>query len=260
MEKFEQLIEFIINDEEEKAKELFHDVVVEKSRDIYEQLMAEDEAKAEADAKEVAESDEKVESTEDKEVKESSEEVTDEAIETEEEVGGDQADDLISDVEADEEGISEEDGDEGEADAEELEDRVVDLEDKMDELMGEFEAIMGEKDEEAPAEEGDMEMEMPEEGVAPTEEPVAEAETSEEKVEETKEETKEEKVEEGVAMKAVKADNKGGDDNAKSPVPADSGKKGAEAKPGISGGEEKGKPAPKAGDMGGTTEPDMKKV
>ena len=258
MEKFEQLIEFIINDEEEKAKELFHDVVVEKSRDIYEQLMAEDEAKAEADAKEVAESDEKVESTEDKEVKESSEEITDEAIETEEEVGGDQADDLISDVEADEEGISEEDGDEEGADAEELEDRVVDLEDKMDELMGEFEAIMGEKDEEAPAEEGDME--MPEEGVAPTEEPVAEAETSEEKVEETKEETKEEKVEEGVAMKAVKADNKGGDDNAKSPVPADSGKKGAEAKPGISGGEEKGKPAPKAGDMGGTTEPDMKKV
>ena len=117
---------------------------------------------------------------------------------------------------------------------------------------------MGEKDEEAPAEEGDMEMEMPEEGVAPTEEPVAE--TSEEKVEETKEETKEEKVEEGVAMKAVKADNKGGDDNAKSPVAADSGKKGAEAKPGISGGEEKGRPAPKAGDMGGTTAPDMKKV
>ena len=107
MEKFEQLIEFIINDEEEKAKELFHDVVVEKSRDIYEELMAQDEAKAEADAKAVAESD-KVESTEDKEVKESSEEITDEAIETEEEVGGDQADDLISDVEADEEGISEE--------------------------------------------------------------------------------------------------------------------------------------------------------
>ena len=123
MEKFEQLIEFIINDEEEKAKELFHDVVVEKSRDIYEELMAQDEAKAEADAKAVAESD-KVESTEDKEVKESSEEVTDEAIETEEEVGGDQADDLISDVEADEEGISEEDGDEEGADAEELEDRV----------------------------------------------------------------------------------------------------------------------------------------
>ena len=32
--KFEQLIEFIINDEEDKAKELFHEVVVEKSREI----------------------------------------------------------------------------------------------------------------------------------------------------------------------------------------------------------------------------------
>ena len=41
--KFEQLIEYIINDEEDKAKELFHDVVVEKSRDIYEELMQDEE-------------------------------------------------------------------------------------------------------------------------------------------------------------------------------------------------------------------------
>ena len=34
--KFEQLIEYVINDEEAKAKELFHDIVVEKSREIYE--------------------------------------------------------------------------------------------------------------------------------------------------------------------------------------------------------------------------------
>ena len=32
--KFEQLIEYVINDEEAKAKELFHDIVVEKSREI----------------------------------------------------------------------------------------------------------------------------------------------------------------------------------------------------------------------------------
>jgi hypothetical protein len=37
--KFEQLIEYVINDEEAKAKELFHDIVVEKSREIYENLM-----------------------------------------------------------------------------------------------------------------------------------------------------------------------------------------------------------------------------
>ena len=40
--KFEQLIEYIINDEEEKARALFHDVVVEKSRNIYETLIAEE--------------------------------------------------------------------------------------------------------------------------------------------------------------------------------------------------------------------------
>ena len=51
--KFEQLIEFIINDEDEKAKELFHEVVVEKSREIYENLMAEDEVAEEEVIEEV---------------------------------------------------------------------------------------------------------------------------------------------------------------------------------------------------------------
>ena len=32
--RFEQLIEYVINDEEAKAKELFHQIVVEKSRAI----------------------------------------------------------------------------------------------------------------------------------------------------------------------------------------------------------------------------------
>ena len=41
--RFEQLIEYVINDEEAKAKELFHQIVVEKSRAIYEDLMDEEE-------------------------------------------------------------------------------------------------------------------------------------------------------------------------------------------------------------------------
>jgi len=41
--KYEQLIEYIINDEEDKAKELFHDIVVETSRDIYENLIDEED-------------------------------------------------------------------------------------------------------------------------------------------------------------------------------------------------------------------------
>ena len=135
--KFEQLIEFVINDEEDKAKELFHDIVVEKSREIYENLMnEEDDAKEEEDDAE--------------------EEDLDEGQGF---IGGDASDDLIDDVEAEEQGMQEDEesdaefDDEAEEDGEDLthdiegghdiEDRVIDLEDKLDELMAEFESLMG---------------------------------------------------------------------------------------------------------------------
>ena len=49
--KFEQLLDLIVNEESEKAQELFHSIVVEKSREIYENLIAEeeDESKKEMD-------------------------------------------------------------------------------------------------------------------------------------------------------------------------------------------------------------------
>ena len=62
--KFEQLIEFVINDEEAKAKELFHDIVVEKSREIYENLMDESE---EVDADELDAEDDAEDDNEDEE-------------------------------------------------------------------------------------------------------------------------------------------------------------------------------------------------
>ena len=40
--KYEQLIDLIINEQEDKARELFHDIVVEKSREIYENIMDEE--------------------------------------------------------------------------------------------------------------------------------------------------------------------------------------------------------------------------
>ena len=40
--KFEQLIDLIINENEEQARALFHDIVVEKSREIYESMMDDD--------------------------------------------------------------------------------------------------------------------------------------------------------------------------------------------------------------------------
>ena len=58
--KFESLLELLINEENEKAEQLFHEIVVEKSRDIYEGLgdsetteaPAEAEANVQEDAKE----------------------------------------------------------------------------------------------------------------------------------------------------------------------------------------------------------------
>ena len=39
--KFESLLELLINEENDKAEQLFHEIVVEKSRDIYESLAEE---------------------------------------------------------------------------------------------------------------------------------------------------------------------------------------------------------------------------
>ena len=138
--KFEQLIELFIAEDEQGAKDLFHEIVVEKSRDIYESLTDEDQVEETAEVDEDA-----VEEAE--EIEESD---FDEA-----ELGGDAADDMIDDIEADEEGLSMED-DEGD---EEIEDRVVDLEDALDELKAEFEALMG-GDDAADDDAMDMEPEM----------------------------------------------------------------------------------------------------
>ena len=129
MNQFEQLIEYVINDDEQKARALFHDIVVGKSREIYESLMAEED----------------LEEAQDDDLEEGA-------------MGGDPADELIDNVEAEEqddmsmeaEGDNEEDldmdsdmdSDVGGSD-EDLEDRVMDLEDKLDELMAEFEDLMG---------------------------------------------------------------------------------------------------------------------
>ena len=143
MNKFEQLIEYVINDEESKARELFHDIVVEKSREIYENLMAEE---AEEDLEEGAE-----------DIEEGEEDL-------EEDMGGDASDDLIDDVEAEEESDmnmeGEEDmagddmGDDDMADMGDMggdeggsepasKDDILNLEDKLDQLMAEFEDLMG---------------------------------------------------------------------------------------------------------------------
>jgi len=139
--KFEQLIELFIAEDEQGAKDLFHEIVVEKSRDIYEGLVDEDQVEETAEVEEDA-------------VEESEEEIEESDFD-EAELGGDAADDMIDDIEADEEGLSME-AEHG--DDEDMEDRVVDLEDALDELKAEFEALMG--GDNAADDDMDMEPEM----------------------------------------------------------------------------------------------------
>ena len=131
MNKYETLVEYVNNDEDAKAAELFHEIVVENSRKIYESL-----------------------------------------IDSEMDLGGDEADELINDISVDEEGMREDeyaddmgaddmgaeeggmemdgeggmemDGEEGEGS---LEDRVVDLEDELDALIAAFDSEMGDGEE-----------------------------------------------------------------------------------------------------------------
>jgi len=169
MNKFEQLIEFVINDDEKRAKALFHEIVVEKSKDIYEEIMSEEEITEKKQGYDDREDEhdgakdgaEDTKSQSEKDRRDDSrgkfgKRKGDGAIDESEELGGSQVDSLIDEVEAEEQGVRMEDDDEeiemididvdDDDGEEELEDRVVDIEDKLDELMGEFEELMGQVD------------------------------------------------------------------------------------------------------------------
>lgn len=144
--KFEQLIEYVINDEEAKAKELFHDIVVEKSREIYENLMNEEEIGGDSADDLMADVDTDQEGM-NEEHDDEAEEATDDADAEFDDEAEEAGEEETADIEAM--------GDEaGEGD---MEDRVVDLEDKLDELMAEFEALMGDEAVEHGDDEFDME-------------------------------------------------------------------------------------------------------
>ena len=131
--KFEQLMDLVINEDNDRAQELFHEIVVEKSREIFESIMAE-------------------EMDEDEDMMED---------DMDGGMGG-QVGDLLDEINAEESGLAEEE-DEGEEDldfgddevdfgddedmgdegGDEVEDAVIRIEDKLDQLMAEFEDIMG---------------------------------------------------------------------------------------------------------------------
>ena len=229
--KFEQLIELFIAEDEQGAKDLFHEIVVEKSRDIYESLVDEEQVEETAEVEEDAEA---VEESEDEAVEESEEEAVEESEVDEAEIGGDASDDMIDDIEADEQGLSME----ADADEEEIEDRVVDIENALEELKAEFDALMGGDDAEGGDEEMDMDMDMDagdEEG--------DEEEGDEEEMESVEEET-EEMVREYTEKAPAPVTAEQGDGSA-GPV-AGKNDMGGSAKNLAQGGEEKGGATPKS--------------
>ena len=212
MTKFEQLVEYVINDDEAKAKALFHDIVVEKSREIYEDLMQEEE----------------------------------EGVEEGMEPQADAADDLMADVEMDETGMTEAedemaddeaddeiDADDEMADMDAMDDMagedsgaepatkddVLNLEDKLDQLMAEFEQLLDTENDDM----GDEELAPGAGGDAYAVDDTAEFGSDE--------------LAEAVNLKAAPkpVTSEEGNTYKKSPVAANAGAKGALAKPVSSG-------------------------
>ena len=137
--KFEKLMDLVINENADQARELFHEIVVEKSREIFESIMAEEE-----------------EMMDDEDMMEG-----DYGDTMEDDGMGGQVGDLMDEITAEESGVMEEEDEEldftdGEDDIElgaeedfgdeggdENEDAIIRIEDKLDQLMAEFEDIMG---------------------------------------------------------------------------------------------------------------------
>lgn len=136
--KFEQMLEYLISEERDKAKEVFHQLVVDKSREIYENILAEELSEEEVEeGMQVTFSE-----TEDEEDAMTDMDVDAMGGEDDGEVGGDATDDFMGDIDADGGDEMGMDGAEGEGD---IEDRVMDLEDALDDLRAEFEQMMGDE-------------------------------------------------------------------------------------------------------------------
>jgi len=146
--KFEQLLDYLVNEEMDKANELFHEIVVEKSREIYENLIAEEEEEAD-EAKEMdEESVEEAEEENDESVEEGQEELEDAyMMDADDDETGDPADDMLGDVEAGDDMGDDEMGDEMGPEEPSEDEAMMDIKNAIDELeaaFAELEAAKGE--------------------------------------------------------------------------------------------------------------------
>lgn len=138
MNKYEQLIEYIINEQEDKARELFHQIVVEKSRDIYESLIDEEDFDEGVGGNQVVGLVDEIEADE-QGMQEADDEFGDDM--------GSDTDDMGDDMGGMDDGMGDM-GDDGIGGDTGVEGKIQDLETALDELKAEFEALMGQEEEE----------------------------------------------------------------------------------------------------------------
>jgi hypothetical protein len=221
MNKFERLIEYILNEQEQKARELFHEIVVERSRNIYEDLMASEEIGGSP-----------VDS------------MVDEIEADEQGVESDMED--LADLEGDMDDL-EADADSGDAD---MEDRVMDLEDALDELKAEFDKLMSQEDDSES--DADEEFDADDESEADefaADEDESDADSDDEEVKEMEHQDADAELAELREYIEKVAQPKGEDHKAKSPV-AGKNDMGGSAKNIGQGGDVASTSKPKVGDMG----------
>ena len=230
-----KVLEYLVNEDREKASDLLHDVFVEKAKNHWASLSESDESVEEdiqdEDLDETYEVDEAIDNYDAEEDFLDDIETAENEIEAEEVYGEDEdGDDMDMDAEAPEMDMDMDMDDAGEEDPAEPEEALANVEDAIAELRAAFADMMDDE----PAEEPEMEE-------------MAAFESDDSDDEEV------EAVEEGATMSAVNVSHTAGDDGAHSPVgPGDSSM--SDAKPVDIAGDamEAGGKAPAAKDMGVT--------
>lgn len=225
-DKLEKVLEYIINEETDKASDLLHDVFVEKARGIYENLVAEDEVTEDEILDEKSEQVDEASKDEDNDDKEDVDEAIvknpeqDFAQEVTNTVDSDldeiESEEMYSEDEMDDEEEMPMDDEGGDTGDPEVDQAFVDAEEALDRLKAEFmELVGGAEEEEMP-----MDDEMPMDAMDAEEEMPEMESVEQDGVAETVEEDFEE-IEEAANMVAVKdpSDPVGADGGAqKSPV------------------------------------------
>ena len=253
-DRYTKIIESLVNGEEQTAQDLLHEAFVDKARQIWSDLVEQDEIVedeiADEDLEEAIGDEETGDFLDD--VEEDEEEIESEEAfgEADDEEEGELDMDAEMELAADDEGAEDLDGDgkvDGhEEDHAEINDKVEEVQDALEELKAAFADIMGDEKEE-----------MADEAVETFESDDESEEELEETTEEELEETSEEALEEEAKLSNVSVSHTDGTDNGKSPVGpgikdpfahVDHEKKADDMM--SKGGDEKGGKAPAAKDMG----------